>query len=136
MELVVDTNVIFSAIVRNSVTRILLLNPNLILYSPEGLISELDEHKKEIRAKSKLNEKRYDELMAVLLSKIKLEPKETIAPFLKEALEFSPDKDDSPFLALCLAKGIALWSNDKPLKQQSFVKVLSTAELFKIMGSV
>lgn len=136
MELVVDTNVIFSAIVRNSVTRILLLNPNLILYSPEGLISELDEHKEEIRAKSKLNEKRYDELMAVLLSKIKLEPKETIAPFLKEALEFSPDKDDSPFLALCLAKGIALWSNDKPLKQQSFVKVLSTAELFKIMGGV
>ena len=136
MELVVDTNVIFSAIIRNSVTRILLLNPNLILYSPEGLISELDEHKEEIRAKSKLNEKRYDELMAVLLSKIKLEPKETIAPFLKEALEFSPDKDDSPFLALCLAKGIPLWSNDKPLKQQSFVKVLSTAELFKIMGSV
>ena len=136
MELVVDTNVIFSAIVRNSVTRILLLNPNLILYSPEGLISELDEHKEEIRAKSKLNEKRYDELMAVLLSKIKLEPKETIAPFLKEALEFSPDKDDSPFLALGLAKGISLWSNDKPLKQQSFVKVLSTAELFKIMGGV
>ncbi len=108
----------------------------MTIYSPEGLISELDEHKKEIRAKSKLNEKRYDELMAVLLSKIKLEPKETIAPFLKEALEFSPDKDDSPFLALCLAKGIALWSNDKPLKQQSFVKVLSTAELFKIMGGV
>lgn len=61
-------------------------------------------------------------------------PKEAIAPFLKEALEFSPDKDDSPFLALCLGKGIPLWSNDKPLKEkQSVVKVLSTSELLNAM---
>jgi predicted nucleic acid-binding protein len=68
--------------------------------------------------------------MAILLSKIKLVPKEYIVPFLKGALEFSPDKDDSPFLALCLVKGIPLWSNDKPLKEkQSVVKVLSTSDL-------
>ncbi len=134
MELVIDTNIVFSAIVKNSVSRFLLLNPNITLYSPEGLISELEEHKEEIREKSRLSENRYNELMAILLSKIKLVPIEYIAPFLKEALEFSPDKDDSPFLALCLAKGIPLWSNDKPLKEkQSVVKVLSTSELFNMM---
>ncbi len=134
MELVIDTNIVFSAIVKNSVSRILLLNPNLILYSPEGLISELEEHKNEIKEKSGLNEEKYEELMAILLMKITLVPKEVIAPFLKKALEISPDKDDSPFIALCLAKGIPLWSNDKALKQQSFVKVLSTDELFKIVS--
>ncbi len=134
MELVIDTNIVFSAIVKNSVSRQLLLNPDLILFSPEGLISELEEHREEIRKKSKLSEKRYDELMAILLSRIKLMPKESIVPFLKEALEFSPDKDDSPFLALCLELEIPLWSNDKLLKEkQSFVRVLSTSELFKIM---
>jgi len=52
----------------------------------------------------------------------------------KEALEFSPDKDDSPFLALCLTKGISLRSNDKSLKEkQSVVKVISTSELFNMM---
>ncbi len=71
MELVIDTNIVFSATVKNSVSRLLLLNPNLILYSPEGLISELEEHKEEIREKSRLSEKRYNELMAILLSKIK-----------------------------------------------------------------
>ncbi|MBU4373625.1 MAG: hypothetical protein KKD69_07195 [Euryarchaeota archaeon] len=73
--------------------------------------------------------------MAILLSRIKLVPKEAIAPFLEGALKFSPDEDDSPFLALCLARGIPLWSNDKPLKEkQSVVKVLSTSELFGMMG--
>ncbi len=133
MELVIDTNVVFSAIVKNSVSRHLLLHPDLILYSPEGLISELEEHREEIMRKSGLEEKRYDELMAIFLSKIKLVPKEYIAPFLKEALGFSPDKDDSPFLALCLARGIPLWSNDKPLKEkQSVIKVFSTSELYNM----
>ena len=133
MELVIDTNIVFSAIVRDSGTRVLLLNSNFILYSPEGLISELEEHREEIRLKSGLSEEKYNELMAILLSRIKLEPKEYILPFLKEAFDFSPDKDDSPFLALCLARRIPLWSNDKALKQQSFVKVISTGELFGIL---
>ncbi|HLB70244.1 MAG TPA: PIN domain-containing protein [Candidatus Methanoperedens sp.] len=109
MELVIDTNIVFSTIVKNSVSRYLLLNPDLILYSPEGLILELEEHREEIMKKSVLEEKRYNELMAIFLSRIKLVQKEYIAPFLKEALEFSPDKDDSPFLALCLAREIPLW---------------------------
>jgi predicted nucleic acid-binding protein len=69
-----------------------------------------------------------------LRSRIQLEPKEYISKFLIKALEFSPDKDDSPFLALALAKGIPLWSNDKPLKEkQSVVIVLSTSELYELM---
>jgi len=134
MELVIDTNIVFSAIVRNSVARLLLLNSRLILYSPEGLMSELEEHRDEIKEKSKLSDEKYNELMAILLSRIKLETKEYISQFLIKALEFSPDKDDSPFLALALAKGIPLWSNDKPLKEkQSVVTVLSTSELYEIL---
>ncbi len=137
MELVIDTNIVFAAMVKNSVSRHLLLNSNLILYSPEGLISELEEHKEEVRRKSGLGEEKYNELMAILLSKIKLVSKESIAPFLKKALEFSPDVDDSPFLALCLAKGIPLWSNDKPLKEkQSVVRVLPTSELFNVIERI
>ena len=83
--------------------------------------------------KSGLNEEKNNELMTILLSKIKLEPKEYILPFLKEAFDFSPDKDDSPFLALCLARRIPLWSNDKAMEKQSFVKVFSTSELFGIL---
>lgn len=129
MELAIDTNIVFSAIVKDSLTRFLLCNPNLVLYAPETLISELDKHREEITEKSGLNEKRWRELTGILLSKIRLVPKEEIAPFIKDALEFSPDREDAPFLALCLAMGIPLWSNDKALKQQSVIKVFSTKEL-------
>lgn len=136
MELVVDTNIVFSAMVKDSLTRFLLCDMRLVLYAPETLISELYEHEKEIREKSEISEKRWMELMSILLSKIRLVSKEEIAPFVKEALEFSPDQEDAPFFALCLAKNIPLWSNDKALKQQSAVKVFSTDELTKLLGKV
>jgi predicted nucleic acid-binding protein len=95
-------------------------------------MSELEEHRDEIKEKFKLSDEKYNELMAILLSRIQLEPKENISKFLIKALEFSPDKDDSPFLALALAKGIPLWY--KPLKEkQSVVRVISTSELFETM---
>ena len=134
MELVVDTNIVFSAMVRDSLTRVLLCNPHLVLYAPEALILESDEHEKEIKEKSGLSGGRWRELTGILLSKIRLVSKEEIAPFLKESLDFSPDKDDAPFFALCLARGIPLWSNDRALKRQSVVKVFSTDELARLLG--
>lgn len=133
MELAVDSNVVFSAMVKDSLTRSLLCNPNLLLYAPEALISEMHEHSEEIKEKSGLSENRWKEVTGILLSKIRLVPKEEIALFLKEALEFSPDQEDAPFFALCLARGIPLWSNDKALKQQSAVRVFSTDELAKLL---
>lgn len=134
MELAVDTNIVFSAMVKDSLTRFLLCNPELILYAPETLISELYKHEGEIKEKSGLRQKRWRELTSILLSKIRLVPKEEIVPFIKEALEFSPDEEDAPFFALCLARSIPLWSNDRALKQQSAVKVLSTGELIRLLG--
>ena len=41
MELAVDTNVLISSIVKDSETRKLLVKPDLSLYSPEFMLSEL-----------------------------------------------------------------------------------------------
>ncbi|RMF90488.1 MAG: hypothetical protein D6733_03665 [Methanobacteriota archaeon] len=131
MELVVDTNIVFSAIVKDSYTRLLLCNQNLVLYAPEALISELNEHEKEIREKSGLRGEEWGELMGLLLSKIRLVSRKDIARYLKKALEFSPDKEDAPFFAACLARDVPLWSNDKKLKEQAAVKVLTTEELVR-----
>lgn len=90
MELVIDTNIVFSAIVKNSVSRFLLLNPNLILYSPEGLISEIEEHKEEIREKStQFMEKLFKYLLLILLA---IKMLELVLPMdLKDRMERFPE---------------------------------------------
>ena len=134
MELVINTNIVFSALVRDSLTRFLICNPTLVLYAPETMISELEKHEEEILKRSGLSKDGWGKLTSILFSNVRLVSKEKIAPFLKKALEFSPDPEDAPFFALCLFKGISLWSNDKALKRQSMVKVFSTEEIINILG--
>ena len=103
MELVVDTNVLISAIIKSSKSRELLCSQKLVLFAPEHIISESLSNKEEIIGKAGISESEFNELLAILLSKINL--------------------------ALSIAKNIPLWSNDKELKEQSLVKVLSTEEI-------
>ena len=48
---------------------------------------------------------------------------------LKKSSEVISDSDDIDFLALALSLNSQIWSNDKHFKQQSLVKVFTTAEL-------
>ena len=49
--------------------------------------------------------------------------------FLKLSARNLPDIDDADFLSLALSKDSIIWSNDKHLKQQPFVKTFTTSEL-------
>ena len=52
MELVVDANILFSALIKSGITRELMVNDEILLYTPEYLIKELFEHIEELRDKT------------------------------------------------------------------------------------
>lgn len=133
MELVIDANILFSAIVKDSESRKLLCNPKLELFAPEFLLFELLKHEAEIRRKSGLGDVEFKQLTAILLSKVSIVPQNEFRHFLKQALKISPDPEDTPFMALCLLKKSPLWSNDNALKKQNNVKVLTTQELRELI---
>ena len=43
----------------------------------------------------------------------------------------SPDADDTAYIALALHLNCPIWSNDKKLKKQDKVKVITTKELLE-----
>ncbi len=133
MELVVDTNVLISALVKPSNSRILLCHPRIILFAPEHLLEEIERNKGAILKKSKISESRFRELLASLLSNISLVKADEFRGFLKQALKIAQHPEDSPFLALALAYNIPVWSNDKGFKRQPAVKVFSTRELIEFL---
>ena len=133
MELVVDANILFSALVKDSLTRKLFCSPKIDLFSPEFLLFELLKHEHEIEEKSGLTSAEFRQLIAILLSRVSFVPKKDFENFLKKAFEISPDPEDTPFIALCMSKKIPLWSNDKALKKQKHVRVLTTEELLKLL---
>ena len=139
MKLIVDTNIVFSAIL-NSQSWIgqILLHPDdsLIFFSPLFLRKEILNHKQKIKQFTKLSEIETKELIDLIYSKInfideKLIPKE----ILKTADELTReiDFDDAIFIALAIHLNCKLWTGDKKLmnflKMNGFKRIISTNEL-------
>ena len=133
MELVVDTNILISALVKDSKARELLCNERLILYAPEQILLEINAHREEIIAKAGISRRRFQGLLALLMVQISVVRTALFRKFLKEALKIAPHPEDAPFLALAMAYNVPIWSNDKGLKGQHRIKVYSTAELLEVL---
>ncbi|MCD4740454.1 hypothetical protein K8R43_04675 [archaeon] len=101
MELILDANILFSALLKSGLTRELMLNSELILHTPEFILSEFFKHIEELEGKTHLNKKELKELMVELLThaKVKVIPKDELEPFMSEAKKVSPDPDDALYFA-------------------------------------
>ncbi|MBU0757542.1 MAG: hypothetical protein KKF44_05730 [Nanoarchaeota archaeon] len=130
MELVVDTNILFSYFWKNSFTRKVITNQNLILFAPEFTLVEISKYKKEIMQKLKITKDEFNTAKLDIALSVDFIPVKKYSKKLPDAIKFSPDPNDIDFFALCLKFNLPLWSNDKILKNQSTVPVFSTEDLF------
>ncbi|MDI6737912.1 MAG: PIN domain-containing protein [Nanoarchaeota archaeon] len=133
MDIVIDANILFAALIRKSITSELLFREGLHLYAPEFLFVEFEKYRELIKKKTERTDAEFDEFFGILERRIALVPYEEIKPFVAKAGRISPDRKDVPYVALALKMNIAIWSNDKPLKnKQKAVKVYSTEEIARI----
>ena len=136
MHVVLDTNILFSALIRDSTTRKLILEYEGIFLFPEYIFEEAEKHKEEILKKSEMGVNEFNKLLALILKKIIIVPSEVLEPYRQEAYELMNDIDvnDVLFVACALAyKGSVIWSNDSHLKKQSRIKVINTAEAMELL---
>ena len=129
MELVVDANILFSALIKDSLTARLLFDDNLTLYTPDYILEEFAEHEQEILEKTHRSNKEFTEVMQMLKEIITVFPKAYYMGFMKEAEKICPDKDDIMYFALAMKLKCSIWSNDKKLKEQDKLRVYSTQEI-------
>ncbi len=135
MDLVVDANILFAALIRDSITSELMLQNNLHLYAPEYIMDEFEWYRNIIKKKTNRSDDEFDIALDIFQRRIELVPHEEIKPFIAKATAISPDVKDVPYIALALKLHIAIWSNDKALKEkQRKIKVYSTKEIIDVVG--
>ncbi|MFA6328449.1 MAG: PIN domain-containing protein [Candidatus Micrarchaeia archaeon] len=140
MRFVADSNVIFTYLWESSALRE-IIHQGARLFSPEYALLELEEHWQEIAGKAGVRLEERDGLLHSLRQKVEIVPKSGYEKFLPEAerlasaftgKEEADLRDDADFLALAMLLDCPLWSNDKLLKRQSKVAVLSTQEVIAL----
>ena len=130
MKLVVDANILFASIIKDSLTAELLLSDKLSLFAPEFLFDEFKKYKEYILEKTNRSKEDFEQFLNILREEIEIIPQSIIAPFIEEAEKFSPDPKDTVYLACALAIDSKIWSNDQKLREgQKEIKMITTEEL-------
>ncbi len=131
MNLVIDANILFAALIKNNITRFLLFREDINLYAPEFIFVEVNKYLKDIAAKSGKTTEEVLQVLEVLMRRVTLILESEIISYINYAGKISPDIKDVPYLALALKLNCPLWSNDSKLKIQKIVSIYSTEELLK-----
>jgi predicted nucleic acid-binding protein len=135
MILIVDTNIIFAGLLRNSTSRELLMDPNLQLYTPETGISEIRKYENEIIKRAALEKEEFEALFTLITTNITVIEKEAYHKQMKEAEKLIGKRDpgDVPFLALALAiPNNGIWTqNVKHFSGQEKVNILTTKDVLE-----
>ena len=129
---------LLAALLKEAVTRELLLDTRLRLFAPEHLISEtiqLLKRSASLRKRIRLPAHELEELFYLLTQEIETVPRNDFVSHMGEALKIAPHKQDAPYLALALALKVSVWSNDSGFRNQYKVKIVTTSELVRILGS-
>lgn len=142
MKIVVDTNIIFSALLNsNSTIGDILFNSDkhFEFYSCSYMRSEIQKHWERLKTISKLSEEQLQVSYIQVLSKLKFVNEEIIPVetwLISEEITRGIDIDDTDFVALTKFLKATLWTGDKVLynglKKLNFKKLFNTTELLAL----
>jgi predicted nucleic acid-binding protein len=138
MMFVVDTGIVISALIKDSLTRKVIMHPAFELFAPEDINDEIEEHIDEIVKKSKVTRKRVYDVLDTLLERISIVPAHDFSGHYQKAYDHLKgiDQDDAPFLALALSfENDGIWSNDSHLHEQNLVRVWTTEDVLEELRS-
>lgn len=133
MILIVDANILFAALIKNSLTAEIMFNADFQLYTCEFIIEEFFNYEKEIMKKTHRTREQFITIMHQLKEIITIIPKEEYSKFAIEAEKFSPDPKDKMYFALAMKLNASIWSNDDRLMKQDKVKIYKTSDLMNLI---
>jgi len=138
MRLVIDTSILISALLKDSVTREILFFSSIDFLLPEYAFEEIDKHKDNISARSGLSREEIEIVLSLIIENITIIPASKLKPYMGKAHKIigSIDLFDVPFVALALSiDNDGIWSNDKHFKNLKGIKIWKTSDVFNYFKS-
>ena len=136
MQLVVDANVVFSALVNKGKAFTVFASnarrKRFIFIAPEFAFVEIEKKRGKILSVTVLSSEEQFDIISFIREQTEVIPFDEFSDFIPEARLINPD--DAPYLALAIQRDCAIFSGDKGLKKQQKVDVFSPRELLDILG--
>ncbi|WP_418284907.1 PIN domain-containing protein [Halorubrum sp. DTA46] len=131
MKLVIDANVVISALIADSTTRELIVTLEPDLLTPAFVYDEIENYKDLVVEKSGMKPARVTQFIDLLFQYIDVVPASEFYPAIESADRAigDTDPDDVLYLACAIACDAAIWSDDSDFDDQDLVGTYSTNDV-------
>ena len=137
MKIVIDTNCIISALIRDNISRKIIFNNNFYFITPDFALTEIYKYKSEIMEKANIFDDEFDILLSLIFENIQIIPIGEYEDNLETSKSLIRDINDIPFIALAIALKVdGIWSDDNDFFEQDRVKVFRTEEMVRLLFDV
>ena len=134
MIIVVDTNRIIAALIKNGVSRQILFSKNFHFITPSFTLTEISKYKKHIMKKAVINENQFWQLLDIIFERVRIIPKTDYENKIRIVTQLISDKEDISFLALAISQNCnGIWSDDAHFLEQNKVKIFTTKKMIRIL---
>lgn len=132
---IVDTNIILSALIKDSTTRDIIFHISAELYFLPLSAKELGKYEGYILQKTKKSKQELHFIFEKILEKGMVLDESIIKLKMPEAKKIMDgiDPDDTPFIAAALALHADIWSDDKHFEKQKSIKIWKTQDLVRVL---
>jgi predicted nucleic acid-binding protein len=131
MKLVIDANVVISALIADSKTRELIVTLEPELLTPAFVYDEIENYEELIVEKSGMEPDRVAQFIDLLFEYIEVVPADDFNPGIEAADRAigDTDHDDVLYLACALVSDAAIWSDDSDFDEQNLVERYLTSDV-------
>ena len=139
MIIILDVNILLSAMIKDSRTRKIILTSEQEFYFPEKSLEKIRKYKDYIQKKSGLSDSDFMSLFNALMMSIKIIPNEELLDNWDKAKTImeSIDPEDIAFIAAALSKEDSIiWSDDKHFDKQKIINAFKTKELINLFENI
>ncbi len=137
MRLIVNTNRIIAALIKNSYSRKIIASDKLELITPEFAKDEIRKYQATILKKASISKAELNRLSSLFFKKIYVVDDSIFSIKSAEAKSImdSIDPDDAPFIALALLiKNDGIWSDDPHFRKQPEIPIFTTKDIVNLLG--
>jgi len=134
MKIIVDSNRVIAALIKDSTTRQILFNKKFEFFAPSYIFSEIKKYKDYIVKKTDISNEEFDMLLSLIFENMNIIQATEYNSLLNELKNEVNDSKDIPYLATAIftkAKGI--WTHDMHFKGQNKIKIFTNIDMLKLI---
>ena|SRR3989338_6311455 len=134
MRIIVDTNRVIAALIKDGLARTIISSRNISFYSPEHVLEEVEKYLPYVIEKSKMSRENIELLFALFSENIETVSDYDVKRKMPEAIKIMENIDinDAPILACALAiRNQGIWTEDRHFEKQSKARMWKSIELLE-----